>query len=103
MSPFPTLDPIYGAPWPLYDYSENLIADTNAFTAKFSFVSDSKTKVHSYVISMSVLAAFFFILGVIAITVLKIKYKKKNGENYEKVSINESDIGNVGATTETSS
>ena len=90
MSPFPSLDPIYGAPWPLYDYSENLVADTDTFTNKFSYVSDSKTKVHSYVISMSVLAAFFLILGIVAFTVYKIKDpKRKNAMTiYEDVPSN---------------
>jgi len=35
VTPFPSLDPIYGAAWPLYDYSETLTADPTEFNAKF--------------------------------------------------------------------
>lgn len=39
VTPFPSLDPIYGAAWPLYDFSENLSADESTFTNKFDYVA----------------------------------------------------------------
>ena len=42
---------------------------------------------------MSVLAAFFLIMGIVAFTVYKVKDPKKNGENYEDVPSKPNDIG----------
>lgn len=84
VSPFPTLDSIYGIAWPLYDYAENLQADEAAFTAKFSYIADSIDKQTSFVISMSVLCAFFLILGIVAITVYKIKDPKRRVDSREE-------------------
>lgn len=39
MTPFPSLDPIYGAAWPLYDFSENLVSNETIFTDKFAYIA----------------------------------------------------------------
>jgi len=85
VSPFPSLDDIYGVPFPLYDFSENLISDKDSFTNKFQYVADANNAVHSYVISMSVLAAFFLILGIVAITIYKIKDPKRSMDSQDEV------------------
>ena len=77
MSPFPALDPIYGAAWPLYDFSENLTADDKTFAHKFDYVAIDQNSIRGNVIASSVMAAFFLILGIVAITVYKIKDPKR--------------------------
>lgn len=84
VTPFRSLDALYGAVWPLYDFAENLQANEDAFTNKFSYVSDSLHKQSSFVISMSVLCAFFLILGIVAITVYKIKDPKRRTDSREE-------------------
>ena len=93
VSPFPSLDPIYGAPWPLYDFSENLTADEDTFTQKFDYVATTQQQVRSLVIATSVLAAFFLVLGIVAITIYKIKDpKRKVDMDGEEVLVRNQDL-----------
>ena len=83
VTPFPSLDPIYGAPIPLYDFAMELKADEDIFASKFSYVADANQKIRSIVISMSVLAAFFLILGIVSFTVYKVKDPKRQIQTQE--------------------
>ena len=86
-TPFPSLDSIYGTAFPLYDYSEELIANDDTFTSKFSYVSDSQNSIRGGTIAMSVLAAFFLILGIVAITIYKVKDPKRGIDDREEVLV----------------
>ena len=81
ITPLPSLDAIYGLPIPLYDYEDKLTADTQKFTAMHDKIATTQNEMHGDVISMSVLSAFFLVLGIVAITVYKIKDPKRKQNN----------------------
>lgn len=71
-NPFPSLDPLYGFAVPLYDLEYTVQADEDTFVNKFDYVSGTSTKVRSIVISFSVFAALFLILGIVALVMHKL-------------------------------
>lgn len=71
-SPFPTLDSLHGFAFPLYDLELTLQADQDNFINQFDYVSTTTSKVRSIVISFSVFAAFFLILGIVALVMHKL-------------------------------
>ena len=81
VSPFPTLDPIYGAAFPLYDFNEELVSNSYQFRHKLRYVSDAQNAVRFGVILMSSLAALCLILGIIAVVVYKMADKEPRNES----------------------
>lgn len=77
VTPFPSLDPIYGAPFPLYDFAMQMTADEDIFYNKFNYVAVTNDSIHACVIAFSVFAAFFLILGIVAFTIYKVKDPKR--------------------------
>ena len=77
VTPFPSLDKYYGMMFPWYDLDESMTANNDKFLEKFNFIGESQTKVRRITISMSVFAAFFLILGIVAF----ILYKLKGGDD----------------------
>ena len=70
-TPFPELDPIYGIAVPLYDLQAQVKADDEIFAAKFDYVSETNSTTRAIVISFSVLAVLFLILGIVALVFTK--------------------------------
>ena len=92
VTPFPRLDSIYGQAFPLYDYTETIQADKDEFTDRYGYIKRSEDSVSASVIAMSVLAAFFLIMGIVAITVYKLKDpKRQNNANYEEQLVQSDD------------
>jgi len=83
-TPFPHLDPIYGAPWPFYDFSENLQANEDVFTQRFAYIAEEQRKTKNNVIAMSVMAGFFLILAIVTISVYKLKDPKRRANSDEE-------------------
>jgi len=72
-TPFENLDPLYGVAFPLYDLQESLVANQDTFTSKFDYVSSTRSQVRGLVISFSIFAALFLILGIVACVVDKLR------------------------------
>lgn len=70
-NPFPSLDPIFGAAFPLYDFAENLQANEDIFKEKFDYVSWSQHTMTNYIIAFSSLAGVFLVLGIVTIVLYK--------------------------------
>jgi hypothetical protein len=77
-TPFPDLDPLVGYMVPLFDISENLQASNQDFLNRMSFVASSDSEVRAVTITMSVLAGFFLILGIVALVMHKLNGGDKN-------------------------
>ena len=84
-SPLPDLDVIYGHPFPVYDFSEDLKADDKLFIDKFDYIAIIQQDIKHIVIAFSVLATLALILGIVAIVVYKIKDPKRHGQQEENL------------------
>jgi len=71
-NPIVDLDALYGFPVPLFDLQENLIANKDAYTTKLSSVSDAANSTRTIIITFSVLAALFLILGIVSLVLHKL-------------------------------
>jgi len=79
----PDLIPLIGIQVPIYDLKESLVAQTNSYMDVIGYVADNNAKVRTVTIWMIVLTAFFFILGVIAAIVLKVRQSKTERSDSE--------------------
>ncbi len=92
VSPFPSLDPIYGKPFPLYDFSENLQANEADFYNNFSYIATTHKQQQANIIADSVLCAFWLILGIVAITVYKFKDPKRRLDSEEETLVRNEEL-----------
>lgn len=67
--PFPDLTSLIEINVPIYDLIEDLNADQYAYLDQLSYISENYDNVRSASIWMIILAAFFLVLGVVALVV----------------------------------
>ena len=91
-TPFPGLDPIYGIAVPLYDLQVQVKADDEIFAAKFDYVSETNSTTRAIVISFSVLAVLFLILGIVALVFTKMTGTTRSNSRDELLENHSGDL-----------